>query len=525
MNIIKTCTKSQIFSRALTASEKCNLLTLPCGKSQTLINFFHPYFCLFSQNPLPTWFSIILLTTTLFIFITNLVEEFLAPGKLFLTKYFKLSPALAGVTLLAFASGFDDIIIAFVARKEVGMSFGSLYGGVLFVLTVVVGFSILNSTGRVTVGFTFFRDLGFLGVATAVFCVFGAYGRIGVLESAFLIFLYGVLVFVAVLQDFRRKRREREERERLEEEDGLLGDNYRRYGFNMNLIRKKLLNYMYLIRKKTVIRKNIKINIYKIFQNIFEIIDIPFYLIRKLTIPPSNEYTYNSSNLIITPFFTTLFILLNFFQTPKLWWCFTIPIPLTVSIIFYNLKKNSKKAQSKNKLIQKDSKTTQNEQPPSNPIKTVPNSKKTPKYFIIIVILSLIISIIWTKIISTILIDLLKFVSITTGISNTYLGLTIISIGNVLADGLTIIEIAKKGNIYMCLTGAIAGQILSVLVGFGISMLVRNLESGREVEFFVFDDGFRNLKVVCIAFCFFVMGFCVSFISFSIFVLTICLFS
>jgi len=43
------------------------------------------------------------------------------------------------------------------------------------------------------------------------------------------------------------------------------------------------------------------------------------------------------------------------------------------------------------------------------------------------------------------------------GLSKSYLGLTVIAIGNALPDGVTTIALAKKGLAIMGLTGAYAG--------------------------------------------------------------------
>ena len=58
---------------------------------------------------------------------------------------------------------------------------------------------------------------------------------------------------------------------------------------------------------------------------------------------------------------------------------------------------------------------------------------------------------------SGILIDLLTFVGMMTNLSSSYLGLTIIAIGNALPDGLTTIAIAKSGYASLALTGGIVG--------------------------------------------------------------------
>ncbi len=56
-------------------------------------------------------------------------------------------------------------------------------------------------------------------------------------------------------------------------------------------------------------------------------------------------------------------------------------------------------------------------------------------------------------------------------LDSTFMGLTVLGIGNALTDALTTISLAKKGFAQMALTGTFAGQLFGLLVGFGISML------------------------------------------------------
>lgn len=80
-----------------------------------------------------------------------------------------------------------------------------------------------------------------------------------------------------------------------------------------------------------------------------------------------------------------------------------------------------------------------------------------PKYFLLISLLGILSGILWTKLCCGLLVDLLTFVGTITGLSTTYLGLTVIAVGNALGDGLTTVAIAKKGQATLGLTGGIAG--------------------------------------------------------------------
>ena len=93
-----------------------------------------------------------------------------------------------------------------------------------------------------------------------------------------------------------------------------------------------------------------------------------------------------------------------------------------------------------------------------------------PSYFIYLTYLCIFSGILWTKISCGLLVDLLTVIGVQTNLSTTYLGLTIIAVGNALPDGLTTIAIAKKGQAMMGITGGIAGQLFGLLIGFGLAM-------------------------------------------------------
>jgi Ca2+/Na+ antiporter len=87
-------------------------------------------------------------------------------------------------------------------------------------------------------------------------------------------------------------------------------------------------------------------------------------------------------------------------------------------------------------------------------------------------------ALVWTYLVSGILVDLLQFLGMLSKLSSTYLALTVIAVGNALPDGVTTISLSKQGYAVMGLTGGYAGQLFGLLVGFGLSLLKKTLQSG-----------------------------------------------
>ena len=84
-------------------------------------------------------------------------------------------------------------------------------------------------------------------------------------------------------------------------------------------------------------------------------------------------------------------------------------------------------------------------------------TEEVPSYFIKMNVFSTIIGLTWSFLITTILIDLLTMIGIIAKLDSTYLGLTVLAVGNALPDSLTVISLSKKGYAIMGITGVYAG--------------------------------------------------------------------
>jgi len=93
-------------------------------------------------------------------------------------------------------------------------------------------------------------------------------------------------------------------------------------------------------------------------------------------------------------------------------------------------------------------------------------------------ILSAISGLLWVYIISLILIDLLNMIGVIAHLDTTFLGLTIMAIGNAIPDAILAISLAKEGYARMGIMGTYAGFLFGFLIGLGFSMLKKTLISG-----------------------------------------------
>jgi sodium/potassium/calcium exchanger 6 len=64
------------------------------------------------------------------------------------------------------------------------------------------------------------------------------------------------------------------------------------------------------------------------------------------------------------------------------------------------------------------------------------------------------VSLVWIYLLSGILIDSLTFFGMLSNLAPSYLGMTVIAMGNALPDGLVTMALAKQGYATMAMTGA-----------------------------------------------------------------------
>jgi sodium/potassium/calcium exchanger 6 len=97
-----------------------------------------------------------------------------------------------------------------------------------------------------------------------------------------------------------------------------------------------------------------------------------------------------------------------------------------------------------------------------------------------VVIMGVLAGLLWTYVLVGFLIDLLNCFGVLLGLDNTFLGLTILAVGNALPDALTTISLVKAGQGTMAIAGGYAGQLFGLLIGFGLAQLKTTMISGPQ---------------------------------------------
>mmetsp|Transcript_8183 Transcript_8183/g.19568 ORF Transcript_8183/g.19568 Transcript_8183/m.19568 type:complete len:572 (+) Transcript_8183:38-1753(+) len=215
------CTHDALEVRQCSAIQQdCSLTT----GNQFLVDYYGFFFCTLGGS----WFGYVLFAVWfvwLCLCLSNTTDAFLVPQLETLSKDMRLSPATAGVTLLAFGNSAPDVfdIIAAVPEGQFPVALGNLLGDCVFLTTIVLAQVILVSTkpgAKAKVCAvdkkTFLRDTVALGVAVATILVLAAsMGKFYVWSAAIVLGVYVAYVIYVVLT---------QEVEQVEEEEAGVGN-------------------------------------------------------------------------------------------------------------------------------------------------------------------------------------------------------------------------------------------------------------------------------------------------------------
>ena len=200
-------------------SQKNILISEYCSDNFGFINLVDMYYRSTNENAILIFLFICLVFPILFMCIATVADKYLASGMTNLSKKFKLSPAVAAMTLIAFANGAPDILATLGASGKAGGSFiavGSLFGGFVSSCTLVVSNVIWNSPEKSVKipKLVIMKELG--GYLASVLCViiFGFVKTAGYPFIVCYMSIYVTYVFVSLyIEKISKKDQEFEERD------------------------------------------------------------------------------------------------------------------------------------------------------------------------------------------------------------------------------------------------------------------------------------------------------------------------
>ncbi|KAK8919000.1 Cation/calcium exchanger 1 [Platanthera zijinensis] len=428
-------TDSEYACRALNDSKsKCLYLknNHQCG-ADGYIDYLGLFYCVFGFSPVLGYISLAIWLLILFYLLGNTASHYFCPSLESLSRVLKLSPTIAGVTLLSLGNGAPDVFAAIVSFDSGGAStaavgLSSVLGGAFFVSTVVVGvISICCSSRRPPVSVdrtTSIRDICFFLVVLFVLILLLSVGKVHIFGSMLFVSLYILYVVVVSITHCCRKKLPELgapllvsiEAEQPKEEA---------QGIKQSIKPPPLMDWIVFF------------------------IELPLFLPRRLTIPVVTKEKWSK------PFAVASVVL----------------SPILLAVLWNTQKENPDSEDSITVLLSSvllgmilgitASESTESSQP--------------PKLLLPWLAAGFTMSVVWTYIVAGELVSLLVSVGHIVGISPSILGVTVLAWGNSVGDLIANVAMAVNGGddgAQIAIAGCYAGPIFNTLVGLGISLVL-----------------------------------------------------
>ncbi|XVF06675.1 hypothetical protein REPUB_Repub06bG0070600 [Reevesia pubescens] len=433
---------------------KCSFLKSnnPCV-SQGYVDYLYLFYCNFGRYPLLGHCLLILWLLVLFYLLGNTASEYFCYSLESLSSLLKLSPTLAGVTLLSLGNGAPDVFSSIVSFMDSGtqdIGLNTVLGGAFFVTCVVVGtISTLVHRKRVQVNKpAFVRDVCYLLLVFASLILILVYGKInlwGALGFSSMYIVYVIIVYIIyifwnsggmdhmdsdssynsglsipILNGIEKVETDCLEEGNLDDENGV---EFRKCCFCL-----RISGHCSML---------------------LWILEIPLYLPRRLTIPIACHERWSKpvavASVTLAPILLSVLWDLQddnlTFNTGLVVYGIGFLFGITFGVLAY-LK-------------------TEKSSPPK-------------KCLLPWLAGGFLMSVIWSYIIAQELVGLLISLGYILGISQSILGLTVLAWGNSLGDLITNLTMALNGDpegAQVAISGCYAGPIFNTLFGLGLSLV------------------------------------------------------
>lgn len=438
--------------------EQCSYVKSHQGcQPQGYISYLELFYCTFSPSLGYTLFAIWLVL--LFYLLGDTASSYFCASLEGLSRCLKLSPTIAGVTLLSLGNGAPDVFASMISfmgegnAKDIGLN--SILGGAFFVSSVVVGIISISISheGRKISSSSFTGNVSFLLFCLCCLLLIIIIGKINLWGALSFLALYFVYVGYTFASEILAKREK-------EAESSGKSDSWRLPVTRIFVnncqepspeLQTPLLGFadddspalksydeenFQVLKRKDTIRCCLRKTLF--------LLQFPLDLPRKLTIPIISEERWSKPIAVMsTALAPVLLAVIWNFHYRKSWllvYAIAASLGLASALLLFC---NSDK---------------------SNPPRKFQFLWLAEAFFL---------SIIWTYILAQELISLLVSLGIMLGISHSIMGLTVLAWGNSLGDlvsNVTMAENGGPGGAQTAISGCYAGPIFNIIVGLGLSL-------------------------------------------------------
>ncbi|KAJ1393266.1 Sodium/calcium exchanger membrane region [Sesbania bispinosa] len=436
-------------------SQKCLYVkTHSDCRSKGYINYLQIFYCSIGHSPILGHFLLILWLVVLFYLLGDTASNYFCTSLEGLSDILKLSPTIAGVTLLSLGNGAPDFfasVVSFTSSNNGAVGLNSILGGAFFVSTAVLGIiSFVVVPNEIAVDkASFIRDVIFFLFSLFILLVIIAIGKISLLGSICYVSIYFLYVCAVSATHFIYGG-DRKEGESSTSSDDLVESGIPLLGCvddeKPNLANKVSVEDR---EEKPEGFDNFSFDC-SYFGKFLQILELPLCLPRRLTIPVVSEEKWSKPYAVISVTLApVLFAALCNTQMENESSKSGLVAYLTAALIGIVLGNMA-------------CVTTKSNSPPR-------------KCLFPWLAGGFSMSVTWTYIIAEELVSLLVSLGNIIGVSPSILGLTVLAWGNSLGDLIANGAMAKNGGAdgaQIAVSGCYAGPMFNILMGLGLPLVL-----------------------------------------------------
>lgn len=444
-------------SKFIDYRSKCAYVKSSSTCKKGYFNYLEIFYCACGDLPAVGYFVLLLWLVVLFYVLGNTTAEYFCPSVESLSRVLKLSPTIAGTTLLPLGNGANDVfssVIAFRRPDDADVGLNSVLGGAFFISCFVVGVvSIAISSRDVRVDKpSFIRDVLFFLFVLCCVIMINVFERINFWFALCFFCVYFLYIgLVSVMQFLRRK------------EESVASDHQVLDGFRAMEV--PLLGCVDeekggSVSDKDGLKNQVRfLNLHKsscshYFSILAYVLELPLSLPRRLTIPDVSEGKWSKpfavSSATLAPILIGALCIAQQgsidSQTSLALWLASAFVGIILGAAALVFTKSS----------------------------------APPKRWLLPWLAGcFLMSITWTYIIVQELVSLLVGFGNILGINPSILGLTVLAWGNSLGDLISNLAMAVKGGAdgaQVAISGCYAGPLFNTLVGLGFSLVLASFK-------------------------------------------------
>ncbi|KAJ4783036.1 Sodium/calcium exchanger family protein [Rhynchospora pubera] len=401
------------------------------------VDYLQLFYCeLADIRPLLGYLLFLLCLAILFYLLGNTASHYFCSSLDNLSKVLKLSPAMAGVTLLSLGNGAPDLfssIVSFMAGPGVGgVGLSSVLGGALFVTTVVVGVIGLRGSRTVSVSIdrqSFIRDVLLLILAFCSVLTILVYKKISIWGSLSFLSIYIAYVLLVCTSHFCTATTSQLEAPLLPSSTSQVQITVKEADcielFSNSAHRSRL-------------------------EMFWHILELPLSLPRRLTIPDITETRWHKPVAVLSVLFAPIFLSViwnsQYEETGSTNALTIYIIGIVIGLLLCIIA-----------------------------LKTTCESNPPKRAALPWLMGGFLMSVVWTYLVARELLALLVSLGYMLGISPSILGMTVLAWGNSLGDLISNVAMASKGGrdgVQIAVSGCYAGPLFNTVVGLGLSFTV-----------------------------------------------------